>query len=43
MRLSAHWGVRHGRRDKTIWSEQRLGEEPADLLNAVDAFDTAGV
>ncbi|MFC9114876.1 MULTISPECIES: SpoIIE family protein phosphatase [Streptomyces] len=43
MRLSAHWGVRHGRRDKTIWSEQRLGEEPADLLAAVDAFDTAGV
>ncbi|MFD8253695.1 ATP-binding SpoIIE family protein phosphatase [Streptomyces werraensis] len=44
MRLSAHWGVRHGREDKTIWSEQRLGEEtPEDLFATVDAFDTAGV
>ncbi|MEV5186549.1 ATP-binding SpoIIE family protein phosphatase [Streptomyces werraensis] len=44
MRLSAHWGVRHGREDKTIWSEQRLGEgTPEDLFATVDAFDTAGV
>ncbi|MET8898157.1 SpoIIE family protein phosphatase [Streptomyces albogriseolus] len=44
MRLSAHWGVRHGRGDKTIWSEQRLGgETPDDLLATVDVFDTAGV
>ncbi|MEU0757874.1 SpoIIE family protein phosphatase [Streptomyces albogriseolus] len=43
MRLSAHWGVRHGREDKTIWSEQRLGEDvPEDLLATVDVFDTAG-
>ncbi|WP_192341972.1 SpoIIE family protein phosphatase [Streptomyces sp. VITNK9] len=36
MRLSSHWGVRHGRRDKTIWSEQRLdGERP----DATDLFD----
>ncbi|MGQ4722748.1 SpoIIE family protein phosphatase [Streptomyces tunisiensis] len=44
MRLSAHWGVRHGRQDKTIWSEQRLGEKtPDDLFAAVDVFDTAGM
>ncbi len=42
MRLSTHWGVRHARDDKTVWSEQRLGEEaPEDLFAAVDAFDTA--
>ncbi|WP_217145999.1 SpoIIE family protein phosphatase [Streptomyces sp. AC627_RSS907] len=44
MRLSSHWGVRHGRRDKTIWSEQRLGGEPPDpsvMLDVVDATDTA--
>ncbi|WP_345943513.1 SpoIIE family protein phosphatase [Streptomyces sp. SID8352] len=27
MRLSSRWGVRHTRRDKTIWSEQRLVPE----------------
>ncbi|MEU5461096.1 SpoIIE family protein phosphatase [Streptomyces althioticus] len=44
MRLSAHWGVRHGRQDKTIWSEQRLGEEASeDLLSAVEVFDTTGM
>ncbi|GHE34858.1 hypothetical protein GCM10018771_13870 [Streptomyces cellulosae] len=44
MRLSAHWGVRHGREDKTIWSEQRLGEEtPEDVLAGMDVFDTAAV
>ncbi|CAL9495775.1 hypothetical protein SUDANB54_03313 [Streptomyces sp. enrichment culture] len=44
MRLSAHWGVRHGREDKTIWSEQRLGEEtPEGVLADMDVFDTAGV
>ncbi|MFF5341840.1 SpoIIE family protein phosphatase [Streptomyces althioticus] len=44
MRLSARWGVRHGRRDKTIWSEQRVGEEtPEDFLAAMDVFDTAGI
>ncbi|MEU6814571.1 SpoIIE family protein phosphatase [Streptomyces sp. NPDC046860] len=30
MSLSAHWGVRHSHRDKTIWSEQLLEEDPAD-------------
>ncbi|MBT3164644.1 SpoIIE family protein phosphatase [Streptomyces sp. Vc74B-19] len=43
MRLSAHWGVRHGRRDKTIWSEQRLGEDTDDVLDVMDAFDTIEV
>ncbi|MBV1946642.1 SpoIIE family protein phosphatase [Streptomyces sp. BV129] len=28
MRLSSHWGVRHSHQDKTIWSEQRLDDEP---------------
>ncbi|MGA5057940.1 SpoIIE family protein phosphatase [Streptomyces pseudogriseolus] len=42
MRLSTHWGVRHARDDKTVWSEQRLGEgTPDDLFAAVDTFDTA--
>ncbi|MFI0035335.1 SpoIIE family protein phosphatase [Streptomyces mutabilis] len=40
MRLSSHWGVRHGRRDKTIWSEQRLDGE---LPDAMDVFDIADV
>ncbi len=37
MRLSARWGVRHGRRDKTIWSEQRLDELTEEVPQA--AFD----
>ncbi|MCX5036172.1 MULTISPECIES: PAS domain-containing protein [Streptomyces] len=40
MRLSSHWGVRHSRHDKTIWSEQRLdaGSAP-DAADLMDAFD----
>ncbi len=45
MRLSTHWGVRHSRHDKTIWSEQRLDAGPAqgaeDLMDAFDAADAA--
>ncbi|MFA3876441.1 SpoIIE family protein phosphatase [Streptomyces sp. MMCC 100] len=48
MRLSTHWGVRHSRHDKTIWSEQRLDGGPsadaadaADLMNAFDLSDSA--
>ncbi|MEU3901081.1 SpoIIE family protein phosphatase [Streptomyces sp. NPDC045251] len=36
MRLSSHWGVRHGRRDKTIWSEQRLDGEGPDAMGVFD-------
>ncbi|MFD4227478.1 SpoIIE family protein phosphatase [Streptomyces sp. NPDC058545] len=43
MRLSSHWGVRHSRRDKTIWSEQRLGEAPADVMSMLDESDLADV
>ncbi|WP_159328550.1 SpoIIE family protein phosphatase [Streptomyces tendae] len=46
MRLSTHWGVRHSRHDKTIWSEQRLDGGPpdtSDLLEAFDVPDTAGL
>ncbi|AZM61121.1 MULTISPECIES: SpoIIE family protein phosphatase [unclassified Streptomyces] len=42
MRLSSQWGVRHSRRDKTIWSEQDLGGAPGDPLTLMDAFDLAG-
>ncbi|MFJ6690196.1 SpoIIE family protein phosphatase [Streptomyces sp. NPDC091294] len=45
MRLSTHWGVRHSRHDKTIWSEQRLdggpGRDAADLTEAFDLTDEA--
>ncbi|MEU3662147.1 SpoIIE family protein phosphatase [Streptomyces sp. NPDC032940] len=40
MRLSSRWGVRHSRRGKTIWSEQRLGEAP-DVSAMADTFDLA--
>nr|WP_167307958.1 SpoIIE family protein phosphatase [Streptomyces tendae] len=46
MRLSTHWGVRHSRHAKTIWSEQRLDGGPpdtSDLLDAFDVPDTAGL
>ncbi|GGX13336.1 hypothetical protein GCM10010297_38560 [Streptomyces malachitofuscus] len=43
MRLSSHWGVRHSRRDKTIWSEQDLDEASSDALTLMDAFDLADV
>ncbi|MFF0667580.1 SpoIIE family protein phosphatase [Streptomyces tendae] len=46
MRLSTHWGVRHSRHAKTIWSEQRLDGGPpgtSDLLDAFDLPDTAGL
>ncbi|GHA53000.1 hypothetical protein GCM10010330_00150 [Streptomyces tendae] len=46
MRLSTHWGVRHSRHAKTIWSEQRLDGGPpdtSDLLEAFDVPDTAGL
>ncbi|MFD5282108.1 SpoIIE family protein phosphatase [Streptomyces rubrogriseus] len=39
MRLSTHWGVRHSRHDKTIWSEQRLDAGPPDTSGLLDAFD----
>ncbi|MFJ6069805.1 SpoIIE family protein phosphatase [Streptomyces sp. NPDC093065] len=40
MRLSTHWGVRHSRHAKTIWSEQRLGAgSAADAADLMDAFD----
>ncbi|MFJ9670846.1 ATP-binding protein [Streptomyces sp. NPDC101221] len=45
MRLSTHWGVRHSRHDKTIWSEQRLDGGPsadaADLMNVFDVTEAA--
>ncbi|NDZ70937.1 SpoIIE family protein phosphatase [Streptomyces sp. SID10362] len=45
MRLSTHWGVRHSRHDKTIWSEQRLDAGPsanaADLMNVFDVSEAA--
>ncbi|MGW0012374.1 SpoIIE family protein phosphatase [Streptomyces tendae] len=46
MRLSTHWGVRHSRHAKTIWSEQRLDGGPPDTSDLLDAFDvpeTAGL
>ncbi|MEU5623059.1 MULTISPECIES: ATP-binding SpoIIE family protein phosphatase [Streptomyces] len=46
MRLSTHWGVRHSRHAKTIWSEQRLDGGPrdtSDLLEAFDVTDAAGL
>ncbi|MEU2895122.1 ATP-binding protein [Streptomyces sp. NPDC007056] len=46
MRLSSHWGVRHSRHDKTIWSEQLLGgaspgPDPLAVLDTFDLADTA--
>ncbi|GGQ73583.1 SpoIIE family protein phosphatase [Streptomyces pilosus] len=43
MRLSSRWGVRHSRRDKTIWSEQRLDGTSPDPFALMGAFglDTA--
>ncbi|MDT0611461.1 SpoIIE family protein phosphatase [Streptomyces lancefieldiae] len=38
-RLSSRWGVRHSRRDKTIWSEQQLDGAPADPSVMLDAVD----
>ncbi|MFD6421882.1 SpoIIE family protein phosphatase [Streptomyces sp. NPDC060198] len=43
MRLSTRWGVRHGRRNKTIWCEQRL-DAPSSGTTAPDmAFDLEAV
>ncbi|WEH43101.1 SpoIIE family protein phosphatase [Streptomyces sp. AM 2-1-1] len=42
MRFSNRWGVRHGRRDKTIWCEQRL-DGPSTDAPAEDAFDLDAV
>jgi PAS domain S-box-containing protein len=39
-RLSSRWGVRHSRRDKTIWSEQGLGQDPAEGAAVTDTSDT---
>ncbi|MEU9643181.1 SpoIIE family protein phosphatase [Streptomyces sp. NPDC048188] len=41
MRLSTHWGVRHSRRDKTIWSEQRLDAGSPDASDLLNLFDVA--
>ncbi|WP_399887166.1 SpoIIE family protein phosphatase [Streptomyces sp. BBFR51] len=43
MRLSTHWGVRHSRHDKTIWSEQNLDAGPPDPSDLLDAFDLSDV
>ncbi|MFI8950454.1 ATP-binding protein [Streptomyces sp. NPDC053750] len=43
MKLSSRWGVRHSRRDKTIWAEQQLDGASPDPSLVPDAFDPAVV
>ncbi|NYV77108.1 SpoIIE family protein phosphatase, partial [Streptomyces sp. UH6] len=39
MKLTRRWGVRHNRKDKTIWAEQRLDDGPAEPPAPPGGFD----